>query len=133
MIVLERLQRLETTVRELQRFAQTYSLADVRQNTHLEWALRYGFLEAIQMVIDISCQIVSRHNLGVPTTYAECIDLLHRVGYVDHHLVDTLRGMVGLRNILVHEYISFNLEQLYELLHRVSNFQQFAEQIKNQG
>lgn len=127
--MLERLQRLEANLRELQRFHQAYSREDVRRDPHLEWALRYGLLEAVQIVIDISCHVVSQHNLGVPATSAQCIEQLHRAGYLDDHLADTLSGMVGLRNILVHEYISVDPEQLYELLDRLDDFRQFATQI----
>ncbi len=128
--MLERLQRLEATTRELQRFRRTYTRADVRRDPHLEWALRYGLLEAIQIVIDISCHVVSHHNLGVPATYAECVDRLHHAGYLDDRLADVLSGMVGLRNVLVHEYISVDPERLYELLDRLDDFRRFAEQIE---
>ena len=76
-----RLQQLEANVRELQRFRQTYALETINRDLHLQWALRYGLLQAIQIVIDISCHVVSRKNLGTPATYAECIELLHRAGY----------------------------------------------------
>jgi uncharacterized protein YutE (UPF0331/DUF86 family) len=127
----ERLQRLETNVRELKRFREVYTLEDVRRDPHLQWALRYGLLEAIQIVIDVSCHVVSQQNLGVPATYADCIELLHRARYLDDALASVLSGMVGLRNILVHEYISVGLEQLYELLDRLHDFRQFAEQIES--
>ena len=38
--------------------------------------------------------------------------------------------MVGLRNILVHEYISVDPGRLYELLERLDDFRRFAEQIR---
>ncbi|MCS7291127.1 MAG: nucleotidyltransferase domain-containing protein, partial [Roseiflexus sp.] len=44
----EQLMRLETHVRELQRFRERYASDDVRQDAHLDWALRYGLFEAIQ-------------------------------------------------------------------------------------
>lgn len=52
----ERLLCLDVNVRELARFRQMYSHEDVRRDPHLEWALRYGLLEAIQIVIDLSCR-----------------------------------------------------------------------------
>lgn len=126
----ERLQRLEATLRELQRFHQRYTLEDIERDPHLEWALRYGLLEAIQMVIDISCHLVSRNNLGVPATYAECIEQLYRAGYLNDESRMALLGMVGLRNILVHEYISVDRARLYALLERIGDFKRFVEQIQ---
>ena len=126
-----RLQRLEANVRELQRFRQTYALETINRDLHLQWALRYGLLQAIQIVIDISCHVVSRKNLGTPATYAECIELLHRAGYLDGNLANVLSGMIGLRNILilVHEYTSIQIERLYGLLDRLDDFRDFARQI----
>lgn len=82
----ERLLRLDVNVRELVRFRQMYSHEDVRRDPHLEWALRYRLLEAIQIVIDLSCHIVSARNLGVPATYAECVELLSRAGLLSSNV-----------------------------------------------
>lgn len=125
----ERLQRLEVLLRELHRFRQRYALDDIHRDPHLEWALRYGLLEAIQIVIDISCHLVSRDNLGVPASYAECIERLYRAGYLDEFSWKALLGMVGLRNLLVHEYALVDIARLYSLLERIGDFQRFIEQI----
>lgn len=122
--------RLETHVRELQRFRERYASDDVRQDAHLDWALRYGLFEAIQIVIDISCHVVNRHYLGAPASYAECVDLLRRAGYLDEDLAGAVSRMVGLRNILVHEYVRVDPERLYELLSRLDDFQRFVERIR---
>ncbi|GIW03378.1 DUF86 domain-containing protein [Roseiflexus sp.] len=126
----ERLLRLEVNVRELARFRQMYTSEDVRREPHLEWALRYGLLEAIQIVIDLSCHIASEKNLGAPATYAECVDLLSRAGFLRSDVAKAVSGMVGLRNILVQEYISVDLNRLYNLLDRLDDFRTFAEQIR---
>jgi len=38
--------------------------------------------------------------------------------------------MVGLRNILVHEYITVEVEKIYSLLDSISDFKLFAESIE---
>ena len=127
--MLERLQRLEENIVQLQRFRDMHSLEDVRRDRHLEWSLRYGLLEAVQVVIDVSCHLVSRDNLGMPSSYSECIELLQRAGYISDSLANILLGMVGLRNILVHEYIRVELEKLYDLLNRTDDFKAFVKEI----
>ncbi len=117
-------------MRELARFRQMYSPEDVRRDPHLEWALQYGLLEAIQIVIDLSCHIVSARNLSVPATYAECVGLLSRAGLLSGDVAKTVAGMVGLRNIIVHEYISVELKRVYDLLDRLDDFRAFAAQIQ---
>jgi len=92
--------------------------------------LRYGLLETIQIVIDISCYLVSRDNLGNPATYTECIELLQRFEYLDRGLAEKLNGMIGLRNILVHEYLAVEREKLYHLLEDIGDFEEFAIRIQ---
>ncbi len=126
----ERLMRLDATVHELGRFRQMYSSTDLRQNSHLEWALRYGLLEAIQTIIDISCHLAVQKNLGTPATYAECIQLLRQAGFLDDALANVATRMIGLRNLLVHEYSSVDTGRLYTLLDRLDDFRRFAEQVR---
>lgn len=128
--MLERLKLLEDNVRELAEFRKKFSIEDLSSDKSREWALRYGFLETIQIVIDISCHVVSKYNLGNPMKYSECIDLLKDYKYIDEGLAVKLNGMVGLRNILVHEYIDIEKEKLYGLLDSAGDFKEFAGRIR---
>ncbi|MFP4287908.1 MAG: type VII toxin-antitoxin system HepT family RNase toxin [Bacteroidales bacterium] len=128
---LEKLQQLENNIEELERFKRRYAHDDVRKDTTIQWALRYGFFESIQIVIDISCHLTAKYNLGNAQTYAECIDLLSKFNYVESPLAQKLKAMAGLRNILVHEYVKVNIEQLYGMLEYLGDFREFAERIKS--
>jgi len=39
--------------------------------------------------------------------------------------------MIGLRNILVHDYVIIDIEKLYQLLDSLSDFKKFAEEVKD--
>ena len=129
--MLERLKLLEDNIRELSDFKKKNSLEDIQSDKSREWALRYGFVETIQVVIDISCYLVSKYNLGNPSTYSECIDLLQKYGHIDKDLKRKVLGMVGLRNILIHEYISVDVKKLYALLDNVQDLKDFINHIKD--
>jgi uncharacterized protein YutE (UPF0331/DUF86 family) len=128
--MLERLKLLEDNVKELLEFKKKFSLDDVLTDKSREWALRYGFLETIQIVIDVACHVVSKYNLGNPLMYSECVDILKDYKYIDESLAVKLNGMIGLRNILVHEYITIEREKLYGLLDQVGDFREFVGRIK---
>lgn len=129
--MLERLKLLEENIATLSEFGRTTSLQDVLEDKSKEWALRYGLIETIQIVIDISCYLVSKHNLGNPSTYADCVELLEKYGYVDKDLSKKLLGMVGLRNILIHEYVVADNSKLYELLSNIDDIRAFVGAVKN--
>lgn len=129
--MLERLNQLEINVAELEKFKSRYSIEDIENDIQKEWILRYGLLESIQIVIDISCHLSNKFNLGNPQTYSECIELLVKNDFFDRELGDKLKGMVGLRNILIHEYVSVNIGRLYSLLDYVNDFVRFAAKVKD--
>ena len=80
-------------------------------------------------MIDVCCYLASRDNLGTPASYGECVELLRKAGYIGDSLAQTLLGMVGLRNILVHEYIQVDVERFYGLLDRIDDFKAFIREI----
>lgn len=126
----DRLRQLETNIAELSAFSQSHTIGDIRQDTIKQWALRYGLLESIQIVIDIACHLVVHQNLGNTQTYGECFELLRKAGYIETDMEATFRSMAGLRNLLVHEYVKIDLEQLYGMLDHLDDFKSFAQIIR---
>lgn len=59
---------------------------------------------AAQAAIDLGAHIVSTEGYGLPSSVAETFSLLAQHGVIAPELADRLRGMVGFRNIAVHDY-----------------------------
>lgn len=95
-----------------------------------QWALRYGLLESIQIVIDISCNLVAVHNLGNAQTIGEYIDLLERFEMIDNKLAVKPRSMAGLRNLSVYEYVKIELDKLYRMQDFLGDFREFSIAVK---
>ncbi|MCK4763678.1 MAG: DUF86 domain-containing protein [Candidatus Aminicenantes bacterium] len=129
--MLDRLKLLEENLTELALFKEKHKIEEIKKGKSTGWALKYGFLESIQIIIDISCHLVSKYNLGNPGTYRECIELLQKFNYINEELETKLIGMVGLRNLLSHEYKAIKIEKLYELLDHLKDIDEFIRQIKD--
>ena len=129
--MLERLFQLEMNVVELEKFRQKYQIDDVKKDLQVQWILRYGLFESVQIVIDISCHLAAKYNLGNAQTYSDCIALLKKEKYLSGEISERLLGMVGLRNILIHEYVAVDIGLLLELLNHLDDFRQFASEIKD--
>ena len=125
-----RLIQLERNIAELDHLGKTYTVDDFKTDTPRQWALRYGLLESIQIMIDIACHIVVHQNLGTANTYADCIILLRKFSYIDANLEKSLKGMAGLRNLLVHEYVIVDIDKLYGMLHHLNDFKAFITVIE---
>jgi uncharacterized protein YutE (UPF0331/DUF86 family) len=129
--MVNRLKQLETNIGELEKIRQGFSVSEIKNDTTKEWALRYGLLESIQIVIDISCHLVVHQNLGQAETYPDCMERLYEFDYINEALKNDLKAMAGLRNILVHEYVAVDVDKLYNLLERLDDFKSFARIMKD--
>jgi uncharacterized protein YutE (UPF0331/DUF86 family) len=125
----KRLQNLENNIAELRNLKSDYSTTDIKGDKKKEWALRYGLLESIQIVIDLSCHLAVHHNLGNAETYSDCIELLGRFDIIDRELEERLISMAGLRNILVHEYVAVDIDRLISFLDHLDDFKAFVDAV----
>ena len=73
--------------------------------------------------------MAGKYNLGVTKSYAECIRKLAEHGYIDAELSKKLIAAVGLRNLLIHEYVVVDPKRLYGFLEHVKDFERFVEKI----
>lgn len=126
----EKLQNLENNVTILRDIQKNITLDEMRRNKRYEWEIRYGLFESIQIVIDVACKISSYYNLGNPKNYKECVELLKKHNYLTDALAQRIVSMVGLRNLLVHEYAEIDDAKLYNFLNYIDDFILFAEEMQ---
>ena len=60
--------------------------------------------------IDLAMHIVSRKKLGIPQSLRDAFELLGEAHFIPDELAQSLKGMVGFRNIAVHNYQALKLE-----------------------
>jgi uncharacterized protein YutE (UPF0331/DUF86 family) len=91
---------------------EEYSYCPALDNyTHLD-ALLLNIERACQAAIDMAMHIVAKLHLGMPQHVAQAFDMLVDAGIVSKTLGRSLRGMVGFRNIAVHDYQKLDQEIL---------------------
>lgn len=128
--MLERLNQLEENIVSLGKLRLKHAAADVSASRELQWAVRYGLIETIQIVIDMACGLCNKNNLGSPRNYGDCLRLLKESGYIPAGLSATLIRIVGLRNLLIHEYTAIDDTRLYEFLDELDVFRDYAMAIR---
>ena len=119
---------IETCVRELQQLSQPERIAhDVREERFVAHTLQI----AIQAALDIASHIVSDGRLGEPRTNGELFDLLQRHHWLSSTLTETMRKMVGFRNIVVHGYQSIDPEIMRDIVEtRLDDLLAFTSTLK---
>ena len=118
---------IETCVRELRQLSQPERIAhDVREERFVAHTLQI----AIQAALDVASHIVSDGRLGEPRTNQELFDLLQRHHWLSSALTETMRKMVGFRNIVVHGYQSVDPAIMRDIVeHRLDDLLAFTAAI----
>jgi len=82
-------------------------------------------------IIDISFMLVKYYKIGTPRNYRDGLQILCDKGILSKELCKSLDGLIGVRNILVHEYTTFKLEKVeQDLKQKTKDFYQFVKEIE---
>ena len=65
---------------------------------------------ACEQALDMANHVVAARKLGWPRTSAESFDLLERAGFVTAAMAGQMKAMVGLRNVVVHQYQDLDID-----------------------
>jgi uncharacterized protein YutE (UPF0331/DUF86 family) len=105
-LIAKRLALVESVVADLRRLARLELIAtDVKEQRFVEHSLQI----AIQACLDCAFHIIADEKLGEPQCNGDAFRILARTGWLQEDQVASLIAMAGLRNILVHGYVSVDL------------------------
>ena len=87
---------------------------------------------SIQIVIDIGNHILAELKESRIEEYADVIDKLGERQIIPEDFARRIRGITGLRNLLVHEYGVIRIEKIYDMLqNNLSDFTEFHDYIQS--
>lgn len=93
-------------------------------------AVKYRFVVAIEICIDVGQHIVASEALRAPTSFADVFAILAEAGFVPASLVPTLQDMARFRNLLVHGYIRVDDQRVVQILtSRLGDFDTFRAEV----
>lgn len=79
-------------------------------------AIVLNLQRACELVIDIAMYIVSTKKLGIPQTKKEAFEILFKNKYIDEDVLNKMKGMIGFRNIAIHDYKQIDEEILQNVI-----------------
>jgi uncharacterized protein YutE (UPF0331/DUF86 family) len=85
---------------------------------------------ACEAALDMGQHIVRSQKLGVPQSARDVFTLLSQAGLIDNTLADTMKRMIGFRNIAVHDYQALLLPIVENIIqHHLDDFLSFSKQL----
>ena len=73
---------------------------------------------ACEASIDLAMHLVRRERLGIPQDSREAFDLLAAAEMLEPDLAESLRRMVGFRDVAVHDYTRLHLDIVRSIITR---------------
>ncbi len=64
---------------------------------------------ACEAALDMGHHLIRREKLGIPQSARDVFTLLSQADWIDYGLAESLKRMVGFRNIAVHDYQSLQM------------------------
>ena len=84
-------------------------------------AIVVNLQRACEQCIDLANHAIRLRKLGLPANSAECFTLLRKAKVIDAGLEKRLIGMVGFRNVIVHEYQDIDYKLVEQVVNTHSN------------
>ncbi|MEM2591399.1 MAG: DUF86 domain-containing protein [Thermofilaceae archaeon] len=129
-IIDKHLEDMATRVAHLRRY-QRYSFEKFIGDWQAVYAAERGIQTAVQNLIDIGAHILAALGDSQWDEYREIPPRLAKHRVIPKSSVKTLQAMIGMRNILVHQYAEVDVAKVYEIIRdRLDDFDRFAKYIK---
>ena len=124
-----RLDELSERLARLQPF-RNRPRSDFDEDPYLRDIVERNLEIAAQCCIDISHRIISLEDARKPVDYYDAILSMGELGVLPADFARHLAPLAGFRNILVHEYVAVDWDEVYRALHRLEDLERFAELVR---
>ena len=129
-IIEQHIQTMEEALAHLSRY-QRIPFEEFQKDLSLIWMVERGLEILIQNLLDIGAHLLASEIKNDWEDYVEIIIKLGRHGVIPQEFSEKIKGMAGLRNILVHEYQRVNLAKLYNSFKDgLADFVQFIKYVR---
>lgn len=83
---------------------------DLRADMGRRLAVERALCQLVDQAVDINAHLAARIVGRAPQTQRESFELAERTGYLRKDLVTALLPSIGMRNVLVHDYVATDLD-----------------------
>lgn len=95
-------------------------------------AIVLNLQRACEITTDIAMYVISTRKLGTPQTKKEAFELLEQNNLISSEICKNIKGMIGFRNIAIHDYKQIDEEILKDVIeNHLNDLIEFARQMLN--
>lgn len=117
-VVLNKKESIERCVRQIRLYYAMPSEAPFEEDYMKQDAIAANLQRIAEQAIDLANHVIKKRKLGLPKDSRESFGILEAEHVITRDIADKLKGMVGFRNILVHEYQEFDVGVMKDVIER---------------
>jgi uncharacterized protein YutE (UPF0331/DUF86 family) len=115
-IVLNKKESIERCIKQVRRYYVMPSETPFEEDLMKQDAIAVNLQRAAEQVIDLANHVIKKRKLGLPKESRESFEILAGAHVIPRDLADKLKGMVGFRNILVHQYENLDVKIMIDVI-----------------
>ena len=117
-VILNKKESIERCVRQIRLYYAMPSELPFEKDHLRQDAIAANLQRATEQVIDLANHVIRKGKLGLPKESKESFEILAKAGVIPQELADRLKGMVGFRNIMVHQYREVDIKIMVDIIER---------------
>ncbi len=131
-VVLNKKESIERCIRQIRLYYAMPSELPFEKDLLKQDAIAINLQRVAEQTIDLANHVIRKGRLGLPKESRESFDILAKENIVTPEMADKLKGMVGFRNILVHEYQALDIKIMTDIIERrLDDLIAFTDHIMN--
>ena len=111
--------KIETIKRCIKRIEEEYAnIPSNLENYTKQDSIILNLQRICEAILDLGLHYIKIKKLEIPQTSKQIFEVLEKNGVIDKKTSVNMQGMVGFRNIAVHDYQSLNIEILQKIIEK---------------
>ncbi len=115
-VALNKKESIERCIRQARSYYRLSSDKPFEQDFLKQDAIAANLQRAAEQTIDLANHAIRKGKLGLPKDSRDSFDILANAGVIDAGSALKLKGMVGFRNVLVHDYRELDLRIMKDVI-----------------
>lgn len=115
-VVLNKKESIERCISQIRLYYNMPSKLSFKEDYLRQDAIAANLQRAAELTIDLANHIIRKKKLGLPKKSNESFEILLKAKAIPDDLAVKLKGMVGFRNIMVHDYKEFDIEIMIDVI-----------------
>jgi uncharacterized protein YutE (UPF0331/DUF86 family) len=129
-VVLNKKESIERCIKQIRHYYSTSSVEPFEEDYLRQDAIALNLQRACEHCIDLANYTIRVRKLGLPKESRDSFRLLADNRIIPRELSSRLEGMVGFRNVLVHEYQRLDINLMVDVIeNRLDDLLHFVDKI----